>query len=98
MTRYRRQIEAALRAASVASPTSFTWFGRRSQPLPRALVAMLAPELVREMLIDGLQDVLYGSFYTQGRPVPAGLNGSPGRTDRAFVAALSQANAGSGGW
>jgi type III HopA1-like effector protein len=98
VTLYRRQIEAALRAASVASPTSFTWFGRRSQPLPRALVPMLAPELVREMLIDGLQDVLYGSFYTQGRPVPVGLNGSPGRTDRAFVAALSAANAGSGGW
>ena len=98
MTRYRRQVEAALRAASVASPASYTWFGRRSPPLPRELVPLLARERIRELLIDGLQEVLYGSFYTQGRPVPAGLNSASGRTDRAFVAALSRANAGSGGW
>jgi type III HopA1-like effector protein len=98
VNRHRVQIEAALRAARVATPSSFTWFGRPSRPLPPGLASTLAPGVVRELLIEGLQGVLYGSFYTQGRPVPAGLGGSSVRIDRAFVAALSTANAGTGGW
>jgi hypothetical protein len=97
MNRHRLQLEAALRAVAVTSPTSFAWFGRRSRPLPRAVAAELDPQSAREVLIDGLLRVLYGSFYTQGRPVPVGLNGAPGRTDPAFVEALSRANAGTGG-
>ena len=98
MTPYVGQIEAALQAVDVTSATSFTWFGERSGRLPRPLARALAPESARELLIDGLQDVLYASFYTQGRPVPASMSGSPGQTDRAFVDALSRANRGSGGW
>jgi hypothetical protein len=97
VSRYRSQVEAALRAVTVTSPTSFAWFGVRSRPLPRNLARRLDHDSARRLLIDGLQLLLYGSFYTQGGPVPAAVNGSPRRPDRAFVDALSRANAGRGG-
>jgi hypothetical protein len=62
------------------------------------VAATLAPDSARAFLIGGLQDELYRSFYTQGRPVPAGTKGVPGRPDQALVEALSRANYGSGGW
>ena len=98
MTRYRGQVEAALRAVTVTSATSYTWFGRRSRPLPRAVASALPPESARELLIDGLEGVLYRSFYTQGRPVPVSLSGAPRRVDPAYVDGLSRANSGTGGW
>ena len=98
MIDYREQVESALRAVAVTSPTSYAWFGRRSRPLPRSVSSALAPDSAREILIDGLQSVLYRSFYTQGRPVPVGADGVPGQPDRAFVEALSRANSGTGGW
>jgi len=93
VNRFRRQVESALRAVVVTSPTSFAWFGRSSRPLP----VMVDPESARELLINGLQGVLYEAFYTQGRPVPVDVIGPPGATDRAFVESLSRANAGRGG-
>lgn len=98
MTAYEQQIGAALQAVTVTSATSFAWFGQRSGRLPRPLVRSLAPDSAREILVGGLQDVLYRSFYTQGQPVPAAMSGSPGQSDRAFIDALSRANAGAGGW
>jgi hypothetical protein len=98
MINYREQVESALRAVAVTSPTSYAWFGRRSRPLPRSVSSALAPDSAREILIDGLQSVLYRSFYTQGGPVPVGADGVPGQPDRAFVEALSRANSGTGGW
>jgi HopA1 effector protein family len=98
MIDYREQVESALRAVAVTSPTSYAWFGRRSRPLPRSVASALAPDSAREILIDGLQSVLYRSFYTQGRPVPVSADGVPGLPDRAFVEALSSANSGTGGW
>jgi hypothetical protein len=98
MTAYREQIESALRAVVVTSPTSYAWFGRPSRPLPRAVASSLAPDSAREVLIHGLQNELYRSFFTYGRPVPVSRNGAPGRTDHALVASLSGANSGTGGW
>jgi hypothetical protein len=97
VSRYRSQVEAALRAVTVTSPTSYAWFGLRSRPLTRTLRRGLDEGSARQLLIDGLQVLLYGSFYTQGRPVPAAVSGSSRRPDRAFVHALSRANAGNGG-
>jgi hypothetical protein len=46
-----------------------------------------------------LERELYRSFYTQGRPVPAGAHRfHPATADPAFVDALSRANTGAGGW
>jgi HopA1 effector protein family len=95
---YREQVESALRAVAVTSATSYTWFGRRSRPLPRAVTSALAPDSARALLIDGLQNELYRSFYTQGRPVPVSTTGAPARSDHALVEALSRANSGTGGW
>jgi hypothetical protein len=99
MTSFREQVESALRAVVVTSPTSYAWFGSRSRPLPRALRATLPPDAVREYLVQALQRELYRSFYTQGRPVPVSPHRSdPAIADPTFVAALSGANAGAGGW
>jgi HopA1 effector protein family len=97
--RYREQLRDAIGAAAVMSPTSYSWFGRRSQPLSRDLLAAMDPGVAREYLIEGLTHELYRSFYSQGRPVPLSSHRSvPARPDRAFAEALSRANAGRGGW
>lgn len=99
MIDYREQLAGALRAVAVTSPTSFAWFGTRSRPLPRAVVAALPPATTRQYLVDSLQGELYRSFYSQGRPVPTRPDSNiPARPDEAFVEALSLANAGAGGW
>ena len=99
MTAHREQLERALRAVAVTSPTSYAWFGSPSRPLPGDVIATLGTAAVREYLIEALQRELYRSFYTQGRPVPI----SPerlvaARPDHAFAEALSRANTGAGGW
>jgi hypothetical protein len=99
MTSYTEQIECALRAVVVTSPTSYAWFGSGSRPLPRDLRATLPPTALREYLVESLQRELYRSFYTQGRPVPVSPHRSdPAIADPAFVDALSRANTGAGGW
>jgi hypothetical protein len=98
MIGYREQVESALRAVAVTSATSYTWFGRRSRPLPRAVTSALAPRSARALLINGLQNELYRSFYTQGRPLPVSTTCAPARSDQALVEALSRANSGTGGW
>jgi hypothetical protein len=99
MIDYREQVGRALRAVAVTSSSSYSWFGRGSRPLPPEVSSEASPDAVREYLTEALQRELYRSFYTQGKPVPW----VPGRTvaarpDHAFVAALSRANAGAGGW
>lgn len=98
MTGHRARLADALRAVTV-TPTSYAWFGRRSRPVPRDLLAAVGPEAVRASLVEALERELYRSFYTQGRAVPETPE-RPGRArpDRDFAAALSAANAGAGGW
>jgi hypothetical protein len=99
MIDYREQLASVLRAAAVASPTSFAWFGTRSRRLPSAVVAALPPATTRQYLVDALQGELYRSFYSQGRPVPSRPDrGVLLQSDHAFVKALSLANTGAGGW
>ncbi len=88
VSRYREQVELALRAADVAPPAAYTWFGRRSRSLSGA-----------EYLVQALAAVLYRSFYTQGMPVPISRHAAvPAPPDPVFAAALSRANEGRGGW
>ena len=44
----------------------FAWFGIRSRPLPRAVLAASPPATARRYLVDTLDDVLYRSGQTQG--------------------------------
>jgi hypothetical protein len=99
MSMFRDQVADALRAARVTSPTCYAWFGRPAPPLKRAVRAALAPPAARELLVGRLQRVLYGSFYLHGLPRPQFPDDAlPDGPDPAFVAALSAANAGTGGW
>lgn len=99
MTDYREQVALALRAVAVPSPTSYTWFGRRSRPLPALLRSALDADAARAYLVQELQGVLYRSFYSQGAPVPiTGHEPMPAPPDPQFVAALSRSNSGRGGW
>jgi hypothetical protein len=94
VTAYRDQVELALRAAAVTSSTSYAWFGRRARAVPAG-----ATLPARAYLVRALEGTLYRSFYTQGVPVPvSGLLPVPAPPIAAFVAALSEANAGHGGW
>jgi hypothetical protein len=99
MIDYREQLASALRAVAVTSPTSFSWFGNPSRPLPQAVVSALPPATRRQYLVGSLQGELYRSFYTQGKPVPTRrADDAAARPDEGFVEALSLANAGAGGW
>ena len=98
MSVYREQVAAALRAVRVTSPTRFAWFGNPSPALARAVRDELSPAAARAFLVRRLTQELYGSFYLRGAPRPQVQHDDGGGGDAAFVAALSAANAGSGGW
>jgi hypothetical protein len=100
MSVFRDQVAAALRAVRVTSPTSFTWFGQPAPPLRREVRAALSPPAARELLVTQLTRELYESFYTRGAPVPHNADDDlrTATADAAFVAALSGANTGTGGW
>lgn len=95
---FRDQVADALRVVRVTSPTSYAWFGRPAPPLKRAVRAALAPTAAREFLVARLARELYGSFYLRGAPLPQVPHDGGSDADPAFVAALSAANAGTGGW
>jgi len=100
MSVFRDQVATALRAVRVTSPTSFEWFGRSAPPVRRAVRLALSPPAARELLVTRLAGELYQSFYTRGAPVPHNPDDDlhTADADTAFVAALSRANAGRGGW
>jgi hypothetical protein len=98
VTPYRDQVASALGALALTG-TAYSWFGEPAPPLRRAVAATLPPAVVRDYLLERLTTELYGSFYTRGAPVPHHPRDAvPARADRAFVAALSAANGGAGGW
>ena len=99
MSAFREQAALALRALAVRSPTSYSWFGEPARPLPRAVAATLPAAAVRGHLVDRLTTELYRSFYIRGAPVPHHpRDAAPAHSDAAFVAQLSAANTGAGGW
>ena len=94
MTAYRDQAALALRAAAVASPSSISWFGRRSRAVP---AGGLLP--ARTYLVHELEGTLYRAFYTQGAPMPVtGVLQASSPPAPSFVDALSRVNVGRGGW
>jgi hypothetical protein len=100
MSIFRDQVADALRAVRITSPTSFTWFGQPAPPLRRAVRSALSPPDTRALLVTQLARELYQSFYTRGAPVPNNADDDLriANADAAFVATLSRANTGTGGW
>lgn len=100
MSDYRKQIEAAIQAVVLYSPTSYSWFGKRLPQLSPKLKRLLTPKTARNYLLFNLQVQLYSDFYCRGFALPssqaaAGLP-APGRSP--FVEELSAMNCGTGYW
>jgi hypothetical protein len=87
------QAALAARALAITSAGSYSWFGRRSRPLP----SELPPDARRECLTRAVTARLYHSFYVRGTPLPRPPDGPPVSAEPGFVEALSAANAGAGG-
>lgn len=99
MNDYYHHVEAALRATVFRSPTSYSWFGKHSQPLPRWAKQALNGKTARDYLLYTLQSQLYCDFYVQGVAAPAQREPVEVLTDQtAFVDELSAANCGTGHW
>ena len=97
---YRDQVAAAVDAVRILSPTAYSWFGRRSQPLPPDRRARLDARAAAECLTVGLQHQLYADFYTLGGPTPVTdslAKPGPGPIEE-HTRQLSGANCGTGYW
>jgi HopA1 effector protein family len=102
---YRQVVEAALEALRIDSPTSYSWYGEASPPLPPEVIAEMGEETARGYLCDRLQEQLYTNFYCSGRALPPRLErmtmARPGGASL-FTDSLSRANTGTGsresGW
>ena len=100
MDGHRQNLEEAVLAVNITSPTSYSWFGEPSLPLPIKLRRELNSQEAREYLLNDLTSRLYSDFYARGRPTPSRAEAnivSPVGLTR-FVAELSAANSGSGYW
>lgn len=100
MNRYRQQVEEAVRATELLSPTTYSWFGKRAEQLAPAIRRSLTPRTARSYLLFNLRSRLYADFYCQGFADPTGQErpGLPAVGMTPFVEALSAANSGSGCW
>ena len=104
MSDYRRQIEEAIQAIVLHSPTEYSWFGKRLTQLPSNVKRSLTSETARQYLLFNLQLQLYCDFYCRGFASPAGEMAAavPPASSTPFVDQLSAANYGKGslenGW
>jgi hypothetical protein len=104
MIEYRQQALGAIRAIVFHSPTSFSWFGKRSARILPRIERLWSAETARGYLLFHLQAQLYSHFYHQGYATPRRgdtmVGFAEGRTP--FVETLSAANVGRGyvqdGW
>ena len=98
MSTYRDQVAAALAAVTIHGPTRYGWLGHVSRSLPASFEATLDEAGRRRHLLSALREELYASFFCHGEPVSARGGRSEPAADPWLVAAMSQANAGNGGW
>lgn len=97
---YAEQIATAIRATTIHSPTTYSWYGQLSRRLSPSVIRSITPTSARKYLFFTLQLQLYEDFYSRGMAVPrveSPLNpASSGMTP--FIGELSEANAGQGYW
>jgi hypothetical protein len=99
VSRYREQVAAVLRVASVRPGPHFAWLGRVDRAWSPAVFESLTLAERRTHLIDSLTDELYASFYTQGEPTTSRRGDrAPRSGERRLVRALAEANVGEGRW
>lgn len=92
------QIQDALQAISVRSPTSFSWFGDLSPNVSAGVRRSMSGSAMRDYLCYQLKARLYGDFYCKGSATPASEQGASSRRTPTspFLQALSTANRGTG--
>jgi hypothetical protein len=99
MSTYQAQVAEAVQALAIQLPITYSWFGKPAPRLSARTRQALTSQTARNYLLFQLETKLYGDFYCRGgataQPLPQGSL-VHGRTP--FVAALSTANAGRGGW
>jgi hypothetical protein len=101
---YTGQLESAVRAVSIYSPTSYSWFGIASPKLQDNVRRAFTATTARNYLLYNLQSRLYDNFYCMGSAVAGGAVPSGRKIEgaTAFVERLSEANRGRGylqeGW
>lgn len=100
MNRYHWQVEEAVRATEVLSPSTYSWFGKWAEQLPPAIRRSLTPGAARGYLLFNLRSRLYADFYCRGFAAPIAQEPPdlPAVGMTPFVEALSAANSGSGYW
>src|SRR2546427_11779571 len=101
---FLEQVEAAIRATTIHSTKTYSWFGQYSPRIHASLRGALTPQIERSYLLHNLKSQLYRDFYCPGFPVSAHFEPGSDRTlgMTPFVRALSAANNGCGlyddGW
>jgi hypothetical protein len=93
-------VDEVLNGVVILSPTVYSWFGTRSDDLPRRVKQSLGADLARSYLVSTLSTQLYRGCYRQGRPVatdPVAASLARPAKER-FLTDLAAANAGSGSW
>jgi hypothetical protein len=104
MSDSRKQIEKAIEAVVLHSPTSYWWCGKQSPQLSPKVKRLFSAETTRNYLLFTLQLQLYSDFYCRGFVAPAteAQVGLPLVARTPFVEELSDANSGHGhdenGW
>jgi hypothetical protein len=98
MSNTREQIEAAVEATEILSPTTYAWFGHASPSLLPRIMRSMSSRSARDYLLYWLQEQLYVDFYCQGFATPtAEEDALPMQSATTpFLEALSSANAGTG--
>lgn len=97
----RYLLEQVVAAVAITGPTSFSWFGTPSPPLPSRLRRRLPLAMARSHLVFTLTNHLYDRFYRIGfaSSVPPEAGDTPvSCRETQLVAALSSANRGHGYW
>ena len=98
MNRYRHQVASALDAVEILGPTRYAWRGRRSRPLTQDRRGSDAERRTRISCRAYARSSTCRSTATGG-PVEARWGEpEPESTDPQLAAAMSEANAGRGGW
>ena len=99
MSDYRPLVDAAIRATTFHSPTSYSWFGKPSPAMPRAAKRAFPSTSSRVYLLFHLQLQLYNDFYRRGFAAPSIPEASrPAIASTFFTKELSAANSGAGCW
>lgn len=103
--RVHRWLASALEAVRVHSPTTYSWFGQRTPPLPSVIRKSINGGEARDYLRHILQQRLYRHWYRSGAAVPPDALEHADRSNHSptpFLTTLSKANTGTGhdepGW